>query len=73
MTLFLIIAGLMSAAYFWRLGWFLVQAAAWPVVLGAAWCFGAVMGLPDRWKRWKRKRQAAKAVKLNAKNETHKQ
>lgn len=70
MTLFLVIAGIASAVYFWRLGWFIVQAVAWPVVLGAAWCFGTVMGLPDRWKR---KRQAAKAAKLNAKDETRKQ
>lgn len=70
MTLFLVIAGLASAVYFWRLWWFIVQAVAWPVVLGVSWCFGAALGLPARWKR---KRQAAKAARLNAKNEIRKQ
>ncbi len=64
----LVVAGILSAAFFWRLGMLILQAVAWPVMMGAAWFMGVLSGSPRRWRRWK----AARAARLNAKKERRK-
>jgi hypothetical protein len=57
MLIFACVIGIAAAVFYWRLAWFVVQAAAVPLLMACAWCVGALSGLRSRWRIKSRREQ----------------